>query len=167
MVIAMRVWDIAKILISECDSPEDVDRILHVLDDPAEYRDLRSLLIPFSSENLDSPLQEPEGRQTQGEASRSLPGTAKASAVKQLETLFRSDGMTNKQVERWLLENFEVSRSVGKGSLKDFLEKVLSDFNLAKVNRIIASAQRLKDTSKSESDIASYWEQQDRRHLSY
>ena len=154
-MIAMRTWDIARALLGTCDSSDDVDMVLLALDDPAEFRKLYSMLLPFSSDSGNSLSQNssfssgtgdpslttsPNG-ETQHKLPTALPESAKNNAARQLEKLFRSNGMTNKQVEEWLVANFEISRSVGKGSLRNFLEKVFGDLNLAKVNQIIASAQ--------------------------
>ena len=179
-MIAMRTWDMAKALLSGCESPKDVDRVLSALDDTWELREIYSMLQSFASVGRETQPQDHRLSLEAGDQSSTtspdcepevkspaaLPESAKNNVAEQLEALFRSDGMTNKQVEKWLITNFKISRSVGKGSLRDFLEKVLSDSNLEMVNRIVASAQGLRDPLAASSDLESYWDLQDRHHLS-
>ena len=99
---------------------------------------------------------------------RSHRGTVSFGGVSasQLETLFRTMGMTNKQVEEWITNNFTVSTLAGKDSLRKYLTKVLNDSGLGLTNRILAAAQRLVDgETSSSSDIRKYWDEQD-RHFS-
>ena len=67
--------------------------------------------------------------------------------------------MTNKQVEEWITENFSVGSTVGKGSLRKYLVRVLDDADLGLKNRIIAATQQLaNDQDTKNSDLVEYWD---------
>ena len=44
----MRVWDIARLLITDCASPEEVEQVLKILSDKSEMDELREMLSHFS-----------------------------------------------------------------------------------------------------------------------
>ncbi len=100
------------------------------------------------------------GRQVIDGRINALPDTSKATMAEQLEVLFRSRGMTNKQVEQWFSANFEIDIPIRKVSLRNYLMKVLTGIDLGLGNRILATAQgRLTKTSSENSDIEDYWDQ--------
>ena len=67
--------------------------------------------------------------------------------------------MTNKQVEDWIKENFSVGSTVGKGSLRKYLVRVLDNADLGLKNRIIAATQQLANGQDTEnSDLVAYWD---------
>ena len=174
----MRAWDIAKLLMEHCKTPDDVEQIIMVLNDRLTMGEVCSMLSAFSnrkaaSSHADVPMARKESRPgrvpevKQAETASggtTLLDTSKAAAVDQLESLFRSGGMTNKQVEQWCNTNFNIHFAVGKGSLRRFLTRLLNGADLGLTNRILAAAQREIMTDASDtSDIKSYWDELDKR----
>ena len=73
--------------------------------------------------------------------------------------------MTNRQVEQWINSKFDVNVVMGKGSLRQYLTKVLNKADLGMSNRMLSAAQRLvMDGSSGDSDIRNYWDELDKRH---
>ena len=173
-MIQMHTWDIAKLLLEHCDSRQDVDRVLLILNDTSALRELCVLLSEFATRpdphesstiEADRLMEVPETQQRpKGDGLKPLPDASKATMSEQLESLFRSYGMTNNQVEQWFSSNFEINVPIGKGSLKQYLLKVLKEVNLGLGNRILATAQSHPrgDLSKT-SDIKEYWDQLDKQ----
>ena len=175
----MKTWNIAKILIQSCSSPEDVSRILATLRDPKEVESVCELLSSFSAiVPPEQPLQISNGNDNvvakNGSLSnRTKGGTKKISAsiartsastseeaiADKLEPLFRNNGMTNKQVEEWVTTNFNVRATVGKSSLRKYLIRVLLGADLGLKNRILGAAQQLANSQDSkDSDLVKYWD---------
>ena len=181
----MRTWDIAKLLVENSSSPEDVEETVKALKDPTSMAQINSVLEAFSSFTLPSPATEVNSKGTQRASGRDTPkaagkpsqslvtqGTGNSmdnrsmTAVVQLEELFRSKGMTNSEVEHWVRDNFDITVVVGKESLRKYLLKVLNRTDLGLSNRILAAAQRLATKNSMEnSDIRDYWDQLDKRQL--
>ena len=177
----MRTWDIAKLLMERCNSPEDVERVIVTLKDPGAMQEVCSMLAVFSggesiASNTDTHVSTITGKVRSSSTSKAdkpaidkgveiLPETSKISSIDQLESLFRSAGMTNKQVEHWFSVNFHVRVTISKRSLRKFLAKALDNADLGLTNRILSAAQRLvKDGSSTTSDIKSYWDEFDKRY---
>ena len=180
----MRTWDIAKILIERCRSPEDVDQAIMVLRNPETAREVCTFLTSFSNKekfisqdrtetatsqyksNVDP---SPSAAKTNAGTKRSthLVTSSRRAIAIHLETLFRASGMTNRQVEQWVTTNFPISITVNKSSLLDYLIRVLNRSDLGMTNRIFAAAQRLaNDKSVSTSDISNYWDGLDKHFVS-
>ena len=178
----MRAWDIAKLLLDNCTSPQDVEEVLMTLDSPRELQELRSLLSSFSNGTLSTPyadadtppLPDPKrvsipttGQPSTEKSVKVLPKRPEAPMMDHLESLFRSDGMTNKQVAQWFSTNFNINVPIGRKSLRHYLTKLLDDVDWGLRNRIFEAAQRLqKDDSSTPSDIESYWDQLDKQFSS-
>ena len=176
----MRTWDIAKLLMERCNSPEDVERVIVSLKDPAAMQEVCSMLAAFSNNKsavshadfnvsmMGKGRSAPSfkvGQSSIGKDTGVLLDTSKISTIDQLESLFRSAGMTNKQVEQWVCDNFHASVTVGKGSLRRYLTKLLDNADLGLINRILSAAQRvMRDGSSATSDIKSYWDEFDKRY---
>ena len=170
----MGAWEIAKLLLEHCESEVDVERLLLTLDDPSELRELRTMLSAFatymevetsSAIAPAAPVVVPEAQQRpKAGRVRVLPDASRATMSDQLESLFRSYGLTNSQVERWFSTNFEINVPIKKGSLQQYLMKVLKDVDLALGNRILAAAQAqmMRDSSQT-SEIKDYWDELDKR----
>ena len=142
----MKTWDIAKFLIQSCSSPEDVGQILATLQDPKEVGRVCELLSSFSA--VGPPAQTRQVGNLSGNvvakngspSKRAKAATKKASVTKassseeaiadRLEPLYRNNGMTNKQVEEWIADNFNVGATVGKRSLREYLVRVLDGADL-------------------------------------
>ena len=176
----MRSWDMAKLLMECCDSPEDVGQVIATLSNPAVLQEVCSMLAPFS--NAKPEASDPETyvtkktgdsrrasvhtstQQGSGKGTKVPPKNSRVAATVQLESLFRSSGMTNKQVERWVDSNFNVDIVVGKGSLHQYLTRVLNRADLGMINRMLSAAQRLlKDEPSGASDIRNYWDELEKR----
>lgn len=174
----MRTWDIAKILLNHCNSPEAVDQVLMTLEDPSEFRNLYAMLLPFATQRHECL---PSGRAHPSSADRRVSGhhsgklaranlpeplpnqPVSADAVARLESLFRADRMTNAQVQQWMSTHFDSSIPVGKGSLHNYLSRVLNRADTATRNRIFAAALRLDKDSPELDDLRSYWDLLDKR----
>lgn len=168
----MSVWKIAKLLLDNCDSPQDVDEMLLTLNSLAEMQELRGMIASFSSaarddssivangglgsRKIEAEISSPEQR------SAILKGVSRDTTVKQMELLFRECGMTNKQVEQWFSANFKIAKPIGKGSLQKYLARILNEVDLGLTNRMLATIQRqsLPDSS-AKSDIEDYWDKLD------
>ena len=180
MGLAMRTWDVAKRLIEHCDSPEDVGQVITILRDPEAIEEVCSLIAGFSDKehsSLNSGLSLPTVQVVGGSSSysgvdkspsskarkRSVDSSTLATA-KRLQTLFRTKGMTNQQVEQWINSNFKVRANLGKDSLLKYLTKVLNQADLGLSNRLLAAAQRLlSDNSQASSELKDYWDGLDKR----
>ena len=183
MGLDMRTWDIAKLLVENCNSPEEASEIASVLRDPASVKQIQSILEAFSDLNKtrSSAQVEVQGAQRAyssdwpkpaSKSTKFLSGTqvmsstaiSGASTAEQLESLFRSNGMTNQQIEEWITANFGIRVVVGKESLKKYLAKVLNRADLGLSNRILAAAQKLvSGSAQDNSDIRDYWDELDKR----
>ena len=171
----MKTWNIAKILIQSCSSPEEVSQILTTLQDPKEVKRVCEHLGSFSavpppaqtrqvgnrSGNVvaknESPSNRAEGATKK--ISASTPSSSEEAIADRLEHLFRNNSMTNKQVEDWFTGNFNVGATVGKRSLRKYLVRVLDDADLGLKNRIIAATQQLaNDPDAQDSDLEQYWD---------
>lgn len=174
MVKPMRTWEIAKLLLERCDSPQDVDQVLETLHDRLAFQELCAMLGSFASgphadastsaaKNTPALLQEAED-QTIRDSVKALPDSSKATMSEQLEILFRSYGMTNKQVEQWFITNFQIDVPMGNGSLGQYLTKVLREVDLGLGNRILAAAQkRTPGDSSKPSELKDYWDKLDKQ----
>ena len=178
----MRTWEIAKILVGNCTSPEDVDQAIQLLNNPVAIQDICSMLSSFSkTQSLTSPQRvgatkgsqtssyasQPESRNTSGRgATKGLDDSSEVAQAYQLEALLRASGKTNRQIEQWMSENFNVKAVVGKGSLRLYLARVLRKADLGLRNRILSAAQNLagKDISGT-SDIKDYWDELEKRYV--
>ena len=171
----MKSWDIAKLLIQSCSSPEEVGEIIAALQEPKEVERVCSLLGSFAPVGPSTPppqvgnrggnvvaKNEASSKRVKDATKNISPSTANTSEeaiADRLEPLFRKSGMTNKQVERWITGNFAVAATVGKRSLREYLVKVLDRADLGLKNRIIAAAQQLaSDQDDQDSDLVKYWD---------
>ena len=182
MGITMRTWDVAKVLMQSCKSPEEVAEVITILKDPMSIDEVCSRLRPFS--DLTSDVMIAGSNAT---ANKKLPGNGDAlnmptattkpgsrhldpalsAAVGQLEVVFRAKGMTNNDVERWVTTHFDVRGVLGKDSLRKYLYKILKNSDLSFQNRLLASAQQLvTGDKKGVSDLEQYWEKLDNRNSS-
>ena len=175
-MIDMRTWKIAKLLLDNCETQRDVDEVLQTLNDSSEMRDLVTMMSPFASRNyLTTPVavdskrrrSSHELKESMGKSkSTTLTDTTKNTTVEQMESLFRSCGMTNKQVEQWFDANFKIRISIGKGSLRNYITRILDEVDLGLSNRILSTIQRQANSGLSDnSDIEKYWDQLD-KHFS-
>ncbi len=171
----MNTWDIAKLLIQGCNSPDDIGRTLSTLRNPKDVERVCELLTAFSGvmpatqihqsgkTNDDAPpVNGSPANRAKGTVKKRRPETANSSeeaiAIK-LEPLFREQGMTNIQVEEWFSTNFRIGRTIGKRSLRKYLIRVLDSADLGLKNRIIAAAQQLgNDPDAEDSDLVKYWD---------
>ena len=178
----MRTWEIAKALVGNCTSPEDVDQVIRLLNDSVAIQDVCSILSSFTkSQALTSPqkLGNTKGRQTSSyaprlesrstirrEPTKGLDDSSEVAQAYQLEALFRASGKTNRGIEQWMSENFNVKAVIGKGSLHQYLTRVLRKADLGLRNRILSAAQNLagKDTPGT-SDIKDYWDELEKRYV--
>ena len=177
----MRAWNMSKLLMEHCNSAEEVGELLATLNDPVALQEVRSMLSAFSNGTPVSSEPDDEDQMTGGKGrgasghKTKQPGTAKnpeirlstskVAATDQLESLFRSREMTNRQVEQWINSKFDVNVVMGKGSLRQYLTKVLNKADLGMSNRMLSAAQRLvMDGSSGDSDIRNYWDELDKRH---
>ena len=163
----MRTWDIAKILIESCNSPEDVEAVINTLCDYDAAQHVCAFMSVFASYEASisysrpetSAVQEVERRGSLREINRvveakgreSVTALSKEGSVDQLQSLFRANGMTNIQVEQWFAHNFGVQEIVGKDALRKYLTKVLTGVDSSLTDRIIASAKRLGNNDNSHS----------------
>ncbi len=176
----MHTWDIAKLFIESCSSPEDVDWVIVTLQDPDAVQQVCSLLIAFSSNKPSASRRKAEAPTIQGVGSyrsstkidtlatgkgeADFTRSSKDAIASQLESLFRSSGMTNRQVEQWVTGNFAIRVAIGKGSLHEYLAKVLKNADLGLTNRILSAVHRLvREEGASTSDIQNYWDGFDKR----
>ena len=180
MVIAVRTWEIAKLLLQSCHSKNDVVEVVATLRNPQAIEEVCSLLAGFSDSpnpvdgyqvnvpsvsviKSNTPISKiarlAGGNDEFGSTTDSVSATAE-----QLEATFRSARMTNKQVEQWVADHFDVTAVLGKRSLRDYLRKVLIDADLSLRNRILAWAQQLvSDGTQPSSDLKKYWDELDKR----
>ena len=162
----MRTWDIAKLLIESCNSPEDVEEAIEILSAPEAARRVCDFMAVFASYEptvshvrVDLPLGR-EGREegkhvlTGGDNKTALEEDGESTtvwsseaSVDQLRSLFRTCGMTNKQVEEWMTDKFGVQFMVGKGALREYLARVLASVDSALANRVMTAAQSLENNN--------------------
>lgn len=178
----MRTWEIAKILVENCASPEDVDQVIQLLNSAVEVQGICSMLTSFSSDRPLSPARIVGAkRNRQASSHSSQPESWKASELAggqrvneysdiaqafQLETLLRGSGKTNKQIEQWMRESFDVNAVVGKGSLRLYLARVLRKADPGLRNQMMAAAQRMAGNDMSgTSDIKDYWDELEKRYI--
>ena len=176
----MRTWDIAKLLVANCNSPEEVRQIITVLNDATAVNELCSMLSPFCSLPIDDPgavataSESPRGTGQRAPVSSKLPlnnrfhrelaANYHAAAATELVSLFRLHGMSNKEVEKWITQNFNIDATVGKGSLQKYLTKILTNSDLGVTNRILGATRKLFEADmKATSDIQEIWEALDRQ----
>ena len=178
----MHTWDIAKLLLTHCGSPEDVRQMVEVLQDPTTVKDICVILDRFveGHDSTDGYHQIGSAGATGRVVAPSPPlkpgkliprsrtaGNVNLTAADELASLFRVRGMTNHQVELWLFDSFALHLSVGKDSLRKYLARVLNSTDLGTRNRIIAAAQRLtSDGTERASEITEYWNELDKRFAS-
>ena len=176
----MQTWDLAKLLLGNCSSTEDVDQILLVLNNAGSIRDICSKLEGFSSlefpvlsevsdheHEFSYPLESSkESSSNLKEILKTVGSPSGIAQAYQLEALLRASGKTNKQIEQWVTENFEIRRNVGKGSLRLYLARVLNIADLKSRNRILAAAYELvsKDIDTN-ADIVDFWDELDKRFV--
>lgn len=178
----MRTWEIAKILIGSCTSPEDVDEVIQALNNAVAIQDICAMLTSFSNSQSSTSPQEvgiKKGQRGSGFSSPAesrstkrwgvgerLGDSSEVAQAYQLEALLRASGKTNRQIEQWMSENFRVQTVVGKGSLRLYLSRVLRKADLSLRNRMLAAAQNLvgKDISDT-SDIRAYWDELEKRYV--
>ena len=159
----MYTWDIAKLLIESCSSPEEVEQVIGTLNDREAVEQVCAFMAPFASYEpsisyhiaiAEPPVvQESDGHGSSSEVDKTVTGKSGDSAaglsremsVDQLQTLFRTNGMTNKQVEQWMGDNFGVEVIVGKDALWKYLTKVLAAADSDLTDRIMIAAERLMD----------------------
>ena len=160
----MRTWDIAKQLIESCGSPEDVDQVIVILQDLDAVQHICAFLTAFSTDKRVASTRKAEPAVVQrvdahasstkvdetGTVKRGRETTliSKDASVGQLESLFRASGMTNKQVELWITDNFDIRVNVGKHSLRKYLGRVLNNASLRLINSIMVAARRLPNNDK-------------------
>ena len=178
----MHTWNIAKLLIESCNSPEDVEEVIVTLQDPDAVQQVCSFLTAFSNNKPSASRRKAKaptmqgvgnygsstkiGKPATGKSGGDFTHSSKDATAAQLESLCRASGMTNKQVEQWFTDNFNVRVPIGKDSLRKYLAKVLNSADLGLTNRILAAAQRLvSDQATSTSDIKNYWDGLD-KHFS-
>ena len=172
----MRTWEIAKLLLDNCESQRDVDEVLQTLSNSSETQKVLTMMSPFASSSYESTSdvvvskQKRSPGELEGTAGKkkgsALIDTTKNSTAEQMESLFRSCGMTNKQVEQWFAGNFKIQIPIGKGSLRNYIARILSGVDLGLSNRILSTIQRQANSGLSDnSDIEKYWDQLD-RHFS-
>ena len=164
----MRAWELAKLLLDRCNSPQDVDSTLATLNDPIELQKACSLLFAFSKGELDNSPNTYPGHSSKTSTSRQKAGTKgqkelKATSgveiVHDLEYLFRSRGMTNKQVEQWVNSNFNMRTTIGKGSLRKYLTKLLNVENSEFGSQLLSDVlTQFKENPEEISDIKDYWD---------
>ena len=176
----MRTWDIGKLIMDNCNSPEDVGQVIEILRDPAAIEEVCSLIAAFSDykhsdysskttaptvQSVASHNSHAGAHKTPSSTTRRRPTDSfKLDTAVQLETIFRTKGMTNQQVEQWIKGNFEVRVTLSKDSLRNYLTKVLNHADLGLSNRLLAAARRLaKENSKATSDIRAHWDELDKR----
>lgn len=165
----MQTWDIAKLLLANCESADDVDSILQILNDLNSTRDICSRLQGFSTHHSSVVGQGSSQRDESSGPPLSLnpKGLGVASEIAQayqLETLLRASGKTNKHIEQWITETFQIKRNIGKGSLRLYLARVLDAADLSSRNRILSAAHKLVSKDRTaNTDIIEFWDQLDKR----
>ena len=178
----MHTWEIAKILVGNCTSPEDVDQVIQLLNSTVAIQDICSMLSSFSeTQSLNSPnkVGATKGRQASSHASqpesqsisrhraaKELDDSSEVAQAYQIEVLLRASGKTNREIERWMSESFNVKAVVGKGSLRLYLARVLRKADLGLRNRILSAAQNLSGKAiLGTSDIKDYWDELEKRYV--
>ena len=184
----MHTWKMAKVLIDSCSTPTDVDQVLAVLKNPVAIEELRSMLLPLSgqsttslvvdtgplssgqdSANPTASVEKPLASQASAQPQEipivePLPESTRLAAVDQLESIFRSTGMTNRQAEQWMNNNFHVGLNTRKQSFHYHLTRILTAAGLSMTNRMLAAAKReLKNESMGNPDIEKYWDHLEKR----
>ena len=169
----MHTWELAKLLLEGCDSPEEVNEVLNALNDASALRELCTMLSSFASY---SPSERPSPASANGPTAEPdlmvealdedidrLPDVSRTTMAEQLEHLFRSSGMTNGQVQQWFKTNLHIDLSLNNRSLRHYLMRVLKKVDLEAGNRILAAAQGLGRDYSTGSEISDYWDHLDRQ----
>ncbi len=157
----MSTWDIAKLLIESCNSPEDVASLIGTLDQPDAAKQISNFMAPFASydpytnsqEGGQPAKRESEVPSTLGEldiatealSEMGLSTISRDSIAAELHSIFRSIGMTNMQVEQWIQRNFGIELRVSKDALRKYLVRVLASSDAIMVHRISNSARQLQN----------------------
>ncbi len=172
----MNPWNIAKLLVNNCDSAYEVDELIAALSNQNQLNTVLSLLSVFGTESevlslppddsqsSTSPRQESQkkgafrvGRETK---LASEPTPVDDETLHELEAVFRSEGFTNRQVEEWVKDTFGIRQPIGKGSLRKYLVRLASRDDAIPMKMLLSTA-RLKLTGDSSvgEDITFYWDQ--------
>ncbi len=175
MVKSMHTWELAKLLLDGCDSPGEVDEVLNTLSDTLALRELRTMLSAFASNSgsgsetlsltsANGPTTEPQlVAEAVDEGIKRLSDASRTTMAEQLESLFRSGGMTNGQVQQWFKANLQIDLLLNGRSLRHYLMRVLKEVDLETGNRVLAAAQGLGRDYSTKSEISDYWDHLDRR----
>lgn len=172
----MNPWNIAKLLIHNCDSRHDVDELIATLANRNHLNTVLALLSAFGTESevLSLPLDDsrsstsPRPQPQKGGASRvrretklaSEPAPVDEETLQDLEALFRSEGFTNLQVEEWVKDTFNIRQPIGKGSLRKYLVRLDSRDDAIPIKMLLSTARlTLKGDSSVGEDITFYWDQ--------
>ena len=161
----MRTWNIARVLVESCSSPEEVDQVIGTLQNRDAILHVCTILGAFSSakpESMSRTSKSCTAPSTDGNdllakvekddaAQNGGSGTliSKETIVSELASLFRSRGMTNRQVAQWTTDNFGVQINIGKDSLPKYLTRVLKDVDTHLTNRIVLAAKQIVTVDKS------------------
>ena len=170
----MRTWDVARLLLTGCESPKDVEQVVAILRDPSHSRDICAMLSSFTIESEDvntqgalPPTSERDAyvRQLSGGKGPKPPLEGPAFDIaSQLESIFRSHGMTNYQVEQWVGDKFGVDAIIGKMSLRAYLGKLVNHEGLVFGNYLLSRARLdMGGDTRKNSDLADYWDQLNKR----
>ena len=155
----MRTWEIAKLFVESCTSPEEVDQLIGTIQDRDAMAHVCEMLSAFSTKmpesshelsktridsNTESYNLSLEGKRASLTANGEKGETsAKDTTAVKLESLFRSSGMTNRKVEQWSRDNFGIQIGIGKDSLRKYLTRVLKNSDKQLKSRIVAAAEKL------------------------
>ena len=172
--IDMHTWDVAKLLLTGCESPKDVEQVVALLRDPSHSRDICALLSSFTIEiedlNTHGALptvseRDADARQLSGRKGPKPPLEGPGFDIAlQLEPVFRSRGMTNYQVEQWVSEKTGLDTTVGKTSLRAYLGKLINREGLAFGNQLLSRAWlEIGGVTSENPDLADYWDQLNKR----
>tara|TARA_B100000315_G_scaffold94937_1_gene87235 strand:- start:868 stop:1347 length:480 start_codon:yes stop_codon:yes gene_type:complete len=148
----MNTWELARHLVSICDSPDDVQYILAVLQDPEARSQLSDLLERFAGEPRQSPRHVPQSKQREIVARLSRDSN-------ELVEMFRARGFKNSDVQDWLNQRLGINLPIGKLSLIEYLGRILQLGSPSAKNRIkSALTQDLGRESKSPLELEEYWD---------
>lgn len=178
----MQPWDLAKLLLNHCSAPTDVDDIVKVLSDKTQLGSVLGMLEHFrlssSAQSTFRVQRDPtktdraqsstsSGSQSNGLRKEPTPSKIDSPSdlttddiLQDLEALFRSEAMTNIQIEQWVKANFSSRYSVGKGSLRNYLHRLVTQDDAIPGNVLLSTARLdLKSDPKVGEDIRFYWDQ--------
>ena len=145
-------WELARHLVSICDSPDDVQYILAVLQDPEARSQLSDLLERFAGEPRQSPRHVLQSKQREIVARLSRDSN-------ELVEMFRARGFKNSDVQDWLNQRLGINLPIGKFSLIEYLGRVLQLGSPSAKNRIKSVlTQDLGHESKSPLELEEYWD---------